>query len=181
MCKRSFNSNILNVRLFGSMVPGEVKPSDIAQYLMIRGRKTKTCANGEIGVLSAMYTHAVSLGICESKPCLRVKRHKIGPRDRYIEDWELKALESVCNEFMNCYVTLKYLIGVRQTDMLMLTLDDIKEDGLFVRPNKTLNSTGETRIFFGHQILRRLLRELRNYQDQNLQFIYFVRRMVKVF
>lgn len=135
------------LKTFGHMMPGEVKPSDIAKYLLVRGRKTKTCANGEVRVLSVMYTHAVSLGITESNPCLRVKRHKVGPRDRYIEDWELDAFKSVCDEFMDCYVDLKYLTGLRQTDMLLLTFDNIKATGLQIRPNKTKNSTGENRVF----------------------------------
>lgn len=135
------------LKIFGHMLPGEVKSSDIAKYLLIRGRKTKNCANGEVRVLSIMFTHAVSLGIAENNPCLRVKRHKIGPRDRYIEDWELDAFKSVCDEFMDCYVDLKYLTGLRQTDMMLLTFENIKEDGLQVKPNKTKNSTGENRLF----------------------------------
>ena len=135
------------LKVFGDMLPGEIKPSDIAKYLLIRGRKTKTCANGEVRVLSVMYTHAVSLGITEMNPCLRVKRHKVGPRDRYVEDWELDEFKRVCDDFMDCYVDLKYLTGLRQTDMLLLTFESIKENGLQVKPNKTKNSTGENRLF----------------------------------
>ena len=135
------------LEVFGRMAPDEIKSSDIARYLMIRGRKAKTCANGETAMFSSMFTFAVGLGICEANPCLRVKRHKVGPRDRYVEDWELAEFRKVCDEFMDCYVELKYLTGLRQTDMLSLTKASIRESGLYVRPSKTANSTGETREF----------------------------------
>jgi integrase len=149
------------LKTFGHMFPGEIKPSDIAKYLLVRGRKTKTCANGEIRVLSAMFTHAVSLGITEMNPCLRVKRHKVGPRERYVEDWEFEAFKSVCDEFMDCYVELKYITSLRMTDMLLLTFDNIKENGLQIKPNKTKNSTGNHRLFLWTDELLEVVERIR--------------------
>lgn len=135
------------LKVFGHMHPDEIKTSDIARYLLVRGKKAKTCANNEVRCLSSLYKYAVSLGFAESNPCRGAPTHKISPRDRYIDDFELSAFRSVCNEFMDSYVELKYLTGLRQTDMLLLTMDNIKEDGLYVRPSKTRNSTGEARIY----------------------------------
>lgn len=132
---------------FGHMHPDEVKSSHIADYLRRRGKKAKTSANNEIRCLSSMFKYAVSLGLSEANPCRGVPTHKVPPRDRYIEHFEFAAFKSVCDEFMSCYVDLKYITGLRQTDMLKLTMDNIKEDGLYVRPSKTRNSTGEARVF----------------------------------
>jgi len=148
--------------VFGHMQPDEVKTSDIANYLMRRGKKAKTCANSEIRALSSMYKYAVSLGLSESNPCRNAPTHKVPPRDRYIEDFELDAFLSVCDDFMSCYVDLKYLTGLRQTDMLLLIDDDIKDDGLFVKPNKTLNSTGEARIYEWTPELTDVVNRIRN-------------------
>jgi site-specific recombinase XerD len=147
--------NIL--KAFGHMAPDEIKSPDVARYLLVRGKKAKNCANKEVAVLSTMYTYAVSLGIAERNPCLRVKRHKLSPRTRYIEDWELAEFRSVCDDMLDCYVELKFLTGLRKTDMLKLTLAQVKESGLYIRPSKTKNSTGETREFEWTPDLRRAI------------------------
>ncbi|MES9845644.1 MAG: tyrosine-type recombinase/integrase [Candidatus Sedimenticola sp. 6PFRAG5] len=135
------------LKTFGHMYPEEVMSKDIARYLLVRGRKAKTSANREVAVMSSMFTYAVALGISERNPCLRVARHKIGPRERYVEDWELEAFSSISGELLNCYVDLKYLTGLRETDLLQLTFANEKDEGLYVRPSKTRNSTGEPRLY----------------------------------
>lgn len=40
---------------------------------------------------------------------------------------------SVCDKQMELYVRLKYLMGLRKTDMLNMTLMQIKESGLYVQ------------------------------------------------
>lgn len=92
------------LKTFGHMFPDEVKSKDIARYLLVRERKAPTSANREVAVFSALYTYAVELAIAERNPCLRVKRHRVGPRDRYVEDWELEEFRSVCDELLDCYV-----------------------------------------------------------------------------
>jgi len=98
------------LKTFGHMHPEEVVTKDIARYLLIRGRKAKTSANREVAVMSSMFTYAVELAIVERNPCLRVSRHKIGPRERYVEDWELDAFSSVCGELLSCYVDLNEVV-----------------------------------------------------------------------
>ncbi len=164
------------LKTFGHMLPSEVKPSDIARYLLVRGRKAKTCANAEIRVLSVMYTYAMSLGHVELNPCMRVKRHKIGPRERYVEDWEFEEFRSVCDEFMDAYLELKYLTGLRQTDMLLLTMANKKDEGLYVRPNKTLNSTGETRIFVWTPDLRAAVERVGKLPRPKFALHFFVKK-----
>jgi len=164
------------LKTFGHMLPGEIKSSDIAKYLLVRGRKAKTCANAEIQILSVMYTYAVSLGHVEFNPCMRVKRHKIGPRERYVEDWEFDEFKSVCDEFMGAYLELKYLTGLRQTDMLLLTMANIKDEGLYVRPNKTQNSTGETRIFVWTPDLRAAVERIENLPRPKFSLHFFVKK-----
>jgi integrase len=135
------------LKVFGHLLLDQIGSPDVAKYLLIRGKKAPTCANQEIGLLSTMYTYAVALGLAERNPCLRVKRHKLSPRDRLVEDWELDEFRKECSDQLDCYCELKELTGLRMTDMLFLTLANIKEDGLYVRPSKTQNSTGERREF----------------------------------
>lgn len=155
---RRASKQILEV--FRNILLDEVTSPDIAKYLLIRGKKARTCANQEIGLLSTMYTYAVALGLAERNPCLRVKRHKISPRSRLVEDWEFNEFRSVCSEQLDCYCELKELTGLRMTDMLLLTLANIKESGLYVRPHKTMNSTGERREFIWTAELRTVINRI---------------------
>ncbi|MES9868341.1 MAG: tyrosine-type recombinase/integrase [Sedimenticola sp.] len=147
---------------FGHMGLDQIKPSDVARYLLLRGKKAPTSANREIAILSTMYTYAVRLGLAEMNPCLRVKRIKTSPRTRYVEDWELAEFLSVCDIQLQCYVELKYLTGLRKTDMLSMTLMQIKDSGLYVHPSKTKNSTGEIREFIWTPALRDTINRIKS-------------------
>ncbi len=166
---------------FGHMLPGEIESPDIARYLLIRGKKAATNANQEIGLLSSMYTYAVGLGITNRNPCLRVKRHKLRPRDRYIENRELDAFRSVCNDFMLCYVDLKYITGLRQTDMLLLTMNNIRDEGLYIKPNKTKNSTGEARLFIWTPELKEVIERINQLKRPKFTDHFFVKSNGKPF
>lgn len=135
------------LKVFGKMHPESVKPQHVAEYLDTRGMTAPSSSNKEIALLSHMYTKAVRWGISDRNPCLRVERNKAKARERYVEDWEFFEFKKVCCVFMNCYIDLKYLTGLRKTDMLLLTLENITDKGLFVRPSKTKNSVGEPRLY----------------------------------
>lgn len=44
------------------------------------------------------------------------------------------------------YIWLKLLTGMRRSDMLRLTMNDLWEDGIYVEPNKTKGTTGKRQI-----------------------------------
>ena len=108
-----------------------------------------------------MFTKAVRWGVAERTPCLRVERNKTRPRERYVEDWEFDEFLKVAPEQLVCYLELKYLIGVRKTDLLLMTFANIKEDGIFVRPSKTKNSAGEPRLFVWNDDLREVIERIK--------------------
>lgn len=163
--------NILKV--FGNVLLDNIASKDIARFLQMRGRTAKGSANKEVGLFSSMFTYAVALGHAERNPCLRVKRHKESPRTRYVEDWELDELLKVCSPLLNAYLDLKYQTGLRKTDMLKLSLANIKERGLYVRPNKTRNSTGETREFIWTPDLREAIENIKKLPRPEHQTLLF--------
>lgn len=63
------------------------------------------------------------------------------PRDRYVEDWELKEFLSICSPFIKAYVKLKLATGLRQGDLLRLKETDLKEDGIHAVHQKTGKKT----------------------------------------
>jgi integrase len=172
--QEGYRKSVVNVlKVFGDVQLDKIASKDIAQYLRIRGKKAAGSSNKEIGLFSSMFTYAVALGNAERNPCLRVKRNTESPRTRYVEDWELGEFLRVCPPMLVAYLELKYLIGIRKTDMLKLSLAHIKERGLYVRPNKTKNSTGETREFIWTDDLRAAIAKAKSLPRPEYQTLLF--------
>jgi hypothetical protein len=41
----------------------------------------------------------------------QIKKITIAPRDRYVEDWELREFKSICNSMLKAYIPLKVTTG----------------------------------------------------------------------
>jgi integrase len=48
---------------------------------------------------------------------------------------------------IQAYIRLKLLIGIRRGDMLRLRMSDLTDEGIVVRPHKTINTRSTARIF----------------------------------
>lgn len=152
-------------KVFGNMSLGDLEPQHIYQYVDKRrvkvmdekGRVTggRIVAHREIEVLSHAFTKAVEWGIVKAHPFkneVRLQGEK--PRERYVEDWELIAAlgikplrKSGSVGMIQAYLRLKLLTGLRQGDLLRLTVSDCKEDGIHVMPSKTAHTTGKRLIY----------------------------------
>lgn len=111
------------------------------------GRTTggRIAAHREVELLSHAYTKAVEWGYIDKHPFkseVRLKGEK--PRDRYIEDWEVTEMLSLASNrssgsvsLIQAYIRLKLLTGMAQGDILRLTEDNLKEDGIHVLRHKT--------------------------------------------
>ncbi|MCW8917180.1 MAG: hypothetical protein OQK24_15160 [Magnetovibrio sp.] len=144
--------------IFGPMSPSALLPRHYNQYKHAAVKKFgKTSVNHDLEVLSHLLTMAVEWGAIDRNPLLgQVKKHKTPPRGRLVEDWEIAELlniptpsskRSARNVFLGkLYVRLKLMTGLRRGDILRLTLDQIKPDGIHVQPNKTAKTTGKRLI-----------------------------------
>jgi len=75
-------------------------------------------------------------------------------RARYIEDWEVVEMLAIDARrkkgsvlLIQAYIRIKLLAGLRRGDMLRLTMSDLKDDGIYVTPAKTEDSTGKSLIY----------------------------------
>lgn len=146
--------------VFGEMGIDEIKPRLIYQYRDKSASKSQ--ARKEIWTFSHVFVKAVEWGLLDRHPFrgeVRLEGEK--PRDRYIEDWELEeCLALPCKRkkggvlMIQAYMRVKLLTGLRRGDLLRLTMDNIKPDGIHVTPRKTENSTGKRMIIDMSDALR---------------------------
>ena len=121
--------------VFGGMFPDDVEPKDIYNFMYLRN--APVAANRDVAVLSNVMNQAVKMGLVNLNPCKQVRRNEESPRTREVLDSEITAFLPHCPVWLQCYIRLKLLTGLRQGDMLNIRLDQLREDGLFVHTRKT--------------------------------------------
>lgn len=139
--------------VFGSVALTDLEPQHVYQY--VDKRTAKTAAKREVEVLSHAFTKAVQWGLLKAHPFKgEVRLEGAAPRTRYVEDWELAELFAMQSRrkkgsvlMIQAYLRLKLLTGMRQRDLLLLTMADCKDDGIHVTPSKTKGTTGKRVIY----------------------------------
>lgn len=122
--------------VFGRMGPNEVTPKDVGMFLDVT--KGKIHRVRMVAVLSAVYGYAVGAWyVADRNPCRDVKRPKTSKRNRYVTDEEFNAVRALMPPRMRVAMDLALLTGQRQGDLLSLTWDNVREDGLFFQQGKT--------------------------------------------
>ena len=116
------------------MWPEDVEPKHI--YAFMRLRNAPVRANRDVAVLSNVMTQAVRMGLINTNPCKQVRRNEEHPRTREVLDSEIVAFLPHCPTWLQAYIRLKLLTGLRQGDMLNIRLDQLRDDGLFIQTGK---------------------------------------------
>ena len=144
--KKSFGTRERETRLlpdlhgvYAHMPISSLKPRHVYQFKTKVGeQRGEATANRMISILSHAYTKAIEWGLCDEHPIKnKVIRFSIKPRDRYVEDWELKEAFSVAPELIKKYIPIKSLTALRRSDILSIKKTDLKEDGIHIKQNKT--------------------------------------------
>lgn len=139
--------------VFGAMSLHDLEPQHV--YMYADKRTAKVAAKREIEVLSHAFTKAVQWGLVKAHPFKgEIRLEESPPRTRYVEDWEIVEVMALPSRrkkgsagMVQAYLRLKLLTGMRQRDLLLLTVSDCKEDGIHVTPSKTRKSTGKRMIY----------------------------------
>jgi integrase len=182
------------IDVFGGMSLIDIRPQHIYQYVDRRSQKRinengritggKITAHREIEVLSHAFTKAVEWGYIDRHPFKgEVRLHGESARNRYVEDWELVAALSLKSKrkkgsilMIQAYLQFKLLTGLRQGDLLRLTLSDCKEDGIHVQPRKTAGTTGKKLIFEWSPELRHAFEEVKASRPVISSYLFCNRR-----
>jgi integrase len=151
--------------VFGEMALETIKPQHLYKYIDFRKEK-KINANGrtegglavaqrEVKTLSGAFTKAVEWGLIDRHPFkheIRMTGQK--PRDRYIENWEIVeclALPTFRKSgsvlAIQAYIRIKLMTGMARSDLLRLTVSDLKDDGVHIQRHKTRKSSGKRTVY----------------------------------
>lgn len=123
--------------VFGTVDPDAIQPKHIRKYMDKRGAKSPTQANREKSFLSRVYRWAYERGKVKMNPCTGVSAFKETPRDRYIEDWEYKAVYDNAPPHVKVAMEISYLCAARKSDVLTMSWDQVREEGIFIQQGKT--------------------------------------------
>ena len=147
--------------VFGHFLIDQIEPQYIYQYVDQRrkkcvGRDGKTrgglpAAKREVAMFSDAYTKAIRWGYIKIHPFKgQVVLDGEKPRQRYIEDWELKEFFSLrpinrrdSTLTIQAYAVIKLLTGLRTQDILTLRISQFTDEGIIVKPLKTRKSSGK--------------------------------------
>lgn len=136
-------------RVFKNAPLSSIEPHHVAGYRDNRfsrprkGRKEEprlatTRANREIALMSAIWNWGRDTGRTSlSNPCEGVKRNKEVGRNRYVMDEELQAVWDAADEPLRDALDLYHLTGQRVSEVLRMSLTDVREGCLWLRQRKT--------------------------------------------
>jgi len=144
--------------VFDQLPVDQIRPRDAYRYHAERSKQAATVAKHEVQVLRHALTEAVQqLGLLDHNPLIGALRlNNSTGRERYVEDWEIvealslqpaKYAGRTAIPVIQAYIRLKLLTSLRMTDLLTLSQDDIRNDGLYIRPHKTTHSSGKAAIY----------------------------------
>lgn len=124
-------------RAFGHMQPNHIRPSHLAQYHDLIGADAPYQANRELSLIAHVLKYAVRWGYIDDNPAREIQRHPEHARKRYVTHDELQAVANAAPPWIKILMTLAYLTGQRRADLLSMTKDQVREDGIYIRQSKT--------------------------------------------
>ncbi len=121
--------------------------------------------NRVMGTVKTLFTKAIEWGAVREHPMTENKFKMLSVPKKHqmrvaasIQD-VLDATE-FCPQWLDNYVRLKLLTGLRQVDMLLLTRHCITDEGLLVTPSKTKNSSGVKTLYEWTPELRKVVADI---------------------
>lgn len=123
---------------FGAMAPRAVTPVMCAELRdRLAAKSGAVQANHHLKTLKHVLKVATEWGVLTSNPAREVSKLKVKPRERYVTDDELAKVYAKASPMIQVAIDLAVLTGLRRGDLLALTRDQLREDGIHVRTSKT--------------------------------------------
>jgi len=160
--------------VFGKLPLNAVKPSLVYRYVdqrsvkkpetfttkagkeVTRMRGGRVTALREKEVLSHAFTKAVAWGYIDRHPFKgELELEGTGPRDRYVEDWEVVECLAMPSRrkkgsvlAIQAYMRIKLMTGMARSDLLRLQpAKHFNDDGIQIQRHKTAGSSGKRTLY----------------------------------
>lgn len=121
---------------FAEFAPDQIRPKHVAALKMDMS-DTPNMANRVLSFLKTVFSYAVEWQLVDSNPCVGIRRHAEGKRQRYITDDEYAAIYAKANPRMQVIMDLLYLTGQRVGDVIAIKRADINDEGIAFDQQKT--------------------------------------------
>jgi len=100
-----------------------------------------------------------------------MEKPKRPPRRRYVTNEEYIHVWSLASPMVRCVMDLAMLTALRRGDIFKLERKHITDDGLYIKPGKTQNTTGVELLFEWTPALREVVRQALTIKPQVRQHI----------
>jgi len=136
--QKKYLQNAKKVNLvFGKVSAQNIKPQHIRIYMDKRGAKHQVTANREKSFMSKVFSWGYERGKVTMNPCKGVKQFTETSRDRYINDAEYRAVQAAADPITAAVMEISYCCAARVSDVLSITREQIREEGLYIKQGKT--------------------------------------------
>lgn len=122
--------------ILAEFAPQQVMPKHVAQ-LRRSLADTPNMANRCLTVLRLVFDYAVEEQLVDSNPCTGIKRLEEAKRDRLVQADEFSSIREKAPPRLQVMMDLAYLTGQRLMDVVGIHRNDLKEDGIYFRQDKT--------------------------------------------
>ncbi len=112
-----------------------ITPVHVAMWM--DNHRSQIQANTGKAIISNIFETAVRHGLVSSNPAKFIKYHLIRGRDRLISDAEYRAIWALAESHVQIAMDIGYLTGSRIQDILDIKLQDLTQDGLYIKQGKT--------------------------------------------
>ena len=135
----------------------------------------ETYTNRVMEKLKHLLTKAIEWGVIPEHPMTESK-FKMLPTPKKSQISRALSIEQVEDmlpkavPWLQCYVKLKLKTGLRQVDLLLLTVRNITAEGLLVTPHKTENNTGKASLFEWDDELREVVNQIKGLPPTSIYF-----------
>lgn len=149
--------------------PQDVTPRDV-KTVRRELESTPGVANRTITVLKLILAQAVEDELIETNPAANIERIKMPPRTRRITVREFDAIRANGDALLRAVMALCYATGQRVMDVAQICTEDIGEDGVYFRQQKT----GKELVVAWTDTLRAAVAEARALKPNAIRMTYLL-------
>ena len=123
--------------IFGHLRPAVIKPAMIRMYMDKRGVESMYRANRELSWMAVVFGFGYERGMVPLNPVTGVKKFPEERRRHYVTPEDYAAAYKRAQPPIRVAMELAYATGLRQADVLGLTWQQVRADGILVKQSKT--------------------------------------------